>query len=483
MRTNRTLFLICLIVIIGSGCTSSAPGTGTPGSPGCGDGVCSSLEDAQLCPEDCSPVSLSGKSLTTYLLSENGSEIAVLITYPDQPRFPDGAGVVVVVPPVFAAVDGFTTTPDFPSIGLIQVTFLWPGKSDTRFGVRSEGDYDYGGDASNQALRDVLRFAAGRFQNFAGLSITTLTPLTAMVDEVGIYAFDDAGIAAVNVLSQYGDILDGVEYFVGHENPTVDTLTCLEAGYHSEIGLLVLNPFYTYPSDYGPKGLEISYGTLRWDELYTDGTSSFPGRPYLDLNGNDQYDESDHIFGGQVPEMFGKRYYSAKLTQALLDNGALSLDLWPASLATPQEAATAWASRQSPPRYIDLALKRPDLKVMLLFARSDHAQVAVDKPHIHQAFQGFRFDAYLRWVRLNPDRSYLQRMTGSAGRDFPDNPANTQPEDWLEIGEYAFSGSGLTGDVAPLAALAEMSDRAHTGRWDDNLGTTLYEYQTPTPQP
>ena len=56
----------------------------------------------------------------------------------------------------------------------------------------------------------------------------------------------------------------------------------------------------------------------------------------------------------------------------------------------------------------------PDLKVMLVFAQEDHAQAAQDKPHIHQAFQGFRFEARL-WVRLNPDRAYVQSLIPTAG--------------------------------------------------------------------
>jgi hypothetical protein len=316
-----------------------------------------------------------------------------------------------------------------------------------------------------------------------GRSITTLLPVKPLVDEVGIYAFSHAGIAAVNLFALYGDVLSGVEYFVGRENPTVDTLSSLEAGYYDGTGLVVTNPFYVYPAGYGPAEITLNFGTLRWDATYRDESSPFSGRPYLDLDGNDLLDETDHLFGGQVPVIFGKRYYSVNLTQALLDNGALTAGTWPSTLATPEEATAAWAFRQSPPRFQDMALKSPNLKVMLVFARSDHAQVAVDKPHIHQAFQGFRFEALLRWVRLNPDRAYLQQMTASSGLIFPDNPANTQPEDWLKIGDWAYAGGGLAGKLAPLAALAEMADRAHTGRWDENLGAVLYEYMPSTPQP
>jgi hypothetical protein len=125
---------------------------------------------------------------------------------------------------------------------------------------------------------------------------------------------------------------------------------------------------------------------------------------------------------------------------------------------------------------------------MLVFARNEHAQVAVDKPHIHQAFQGFRFAAQpatteLRWVRLNPDRAYIQQFFPTAGAGFPDNPANTAPIDWLEIQEWAYPSEGILANLVPLAAVAEMADRAHAGRWDENLGSVLYRYIPPTPTP
>ena len=119
---------------------------------------------------------------------------------------------------------------------------------------------------------------------------------------------------------------------------------------------------------------------------------------------------------------------------------------------------------------------------MLVFAQEDHLQAAADKPHIHQIYQGYRFEAGL-WVRLNPDRAYLQAAIPTAGMDFPDNPANTQPGDWTQIGTFAYPGQGIAARLAPLAAVSEMADRAHYGRWDENLGQTLYIYFPTTEQP
>jgi hypothetical protein len=67
--------------------------------------------------------------------------------------------------------------------------------------------------------------------------------------------------------------------------------------------------------------------------------------------------------------------------------------------------------------------------------------------------------------------------------DFPDNPADTQPTDWAQIEDYAYPNQGQARRLVPLAAVSEMADRAHAGRWDENLGQVLYTYPASTPQP
>jgi hypothetical protein len=389
---------------------------------------------------------------------------------------------VVVASPIFSAAGGFMTDPDLTSIGLIQVSYLWPGQTDAMTGVQSSGTFDYGGEQSIRVLRDVIRFASGLVPDKEGRTISTLVHVTPLTNEVGLYAFSDAGIAVVDVFSLYGDVLAGVQYFVGRENPTVDTLSCLEAGYLDDTGKPVDNPFYNYPGSYTSAAINLTYTNVLWDPTYTDEHTGAVGRAYLDLDGSGSISANDYVLSWRVPVMFGKRYYSVALTQALLDNGALTLSTWPADLATPVEAARDWPFRQSPGRYVDLRTMIPDLKVMLVFAQEEHVQVAQDKPHIHQAFQGLRFEAIL-WVRLNPDRAYVQSLIPAAGEDFPDNPANTQPDDWMQIGTYAYPGQGTAARLVPLAAVAEMADRTHFGRWDENLGQALYIYFPPTVQP
>ncbi len=38
----------------------------------------------------------------------------------------------MVASPIFTETNGFMTDPDLTSLGLIQVSYLWPGKTDLR---------------------------------------------------------------------------------------------------------------------------------------------------------------------------------------------------------------------------------------------------------------------------------------------------------------------------------------------------------------
>lgn len=459
---------------------------------------CGSRSSSQSTPTE-TPAPFTGRVRTTTILSE-GMDIAVMIASPQTARYTEGAGVVVVASPIFTETNGFMTDPALTSLGLVQVSYLWPGKTDLRTGLKSTGSFDYGGDQSVKVLRDVIRFAANRMADVDGRYMVSMAYVPPLVGEVGVYAFSDAGIAAIRALSLYGAQLQGLGYFIGREIPTVDTLSCLETGTYNSTGQPVHNPFYIYPTSYSTTALALNYTNLRWDPAYTSSFSKASGRPYLDLDGNGSLDSGDYIFDGLIPVMFGKRYYSTALTMALLTNNALSQDAWPADLATPQEAAQAWQIRQTPGLFTAMQNDEitKNMKVMLVFAQNEHAQVAQDKPHIHQLYQGFRFEARL-WVRLNPDRSYVESMFQAAGvsslgiagetptpgamLEFPDNPANTQPTDWMQIGAYAYPGEGLADRLVPLAAVAEMADRTHDGLWDENLGQMLYTYPVPTSQP
>jgi len=451
--------LTLLLAACGSGAANLA-GTGTP-APG---------------------TPAVARSVLTSVASAGIGNIAVRVTFPQAPRYAPSAGVVVIVPPLFDRAAGFDTSPDVSGIGLIQVSFLWPGQSDKATHAKSDGNFDGGGENSLAALRDVLRFASGLAQDKNGRYITNLTNLalvTPLPGEVGLYAFGDAGFAALDVLALYGDQLQNVKYLVGYENPSGDTTATLELGYYDSNGLPVLNPTYDTTRNYAANAIKLDYSNLRWDGSYKFVATAGLGRPYLDQDGSGSFTTGDFAYSDAVPLVDGKRYYSAALTQALLANGALTTHTWPSDVATPDEAAQFWQVRSPANRFLQLGSLVPSLEVMLVFSASDHAQVQADKPHIHQLYQGLRYQAPRTdgalglWVRLNPDRAYVQALIPGADLNYPDNPANTQPGDWSQIAAYAEPDITAGADLLSQAGLAEMADRTHYGDTDLNLGQVL----------
>jgi len=305
--------------------------------------------------------------------------------------------------------------------------------------------------------------------NVNGFYIYDLLEITPLIDNIGIYAFSHPGIVGTNVLAYHGEKISTIKYFVGRENPTIDTMYALEPGHFTDERTPVINPFY-HPENYLLHRIDIDYSTVEWIQ-----NAEYPeGRPiFSNPNG------SAHILSEKVPRMWGKRYYSIALTQALLDNGALSQESWPEDLATPVETAANWPFRTIVNNYPLIGQKLPDLKVMLVFAADDHVQSALDKPHIHQAYDGFHHTAGL-WTRLNPDLVYIHAFVGKkSGEAFTNNSANVEPNDWMNARDWGYQGkfgSSLSTQMVPLAALSEMMDRIQFDNWKDNLDTVIYDY-------
>jgi hypothetical protein len=452
-----------------SGCTSAEDlPTSTPEPP-----PTSTVAPPQTpgVPDDQRYTLTNDGRLYTAIPSVESGPIAVQVTLPAQYRYPEGAGVVVEVPPFFTPVEGYQQSLEVFSIGLIHVTFLWPGCTDQKMGHLSGGSRDYGGPGSIAALRDVIRFASGEIGDTNGRTISEIAGMPVMEGNVGLYAFSHPGLSAVSVMAAYGNQLPALRYFVGRENPTVDVISAMEIGHYDDDREPVINPLYRYPSSFRDDDIILDYSTLRWDtELPACGQGS-TGAPYFDRDGNGRRDPTDHALGTQCPTMFGKRVYSAALTAALEANGVFAAGEWPMDLATPDEAENWWSVRESPVAYPALVNQIPGLKVLLVFAEKDHVQVLRDKPHIHQAWVGFAESAGL-WVRLNPDSAYIECLGLDIG-DWQDHPAGSAPVNWLDAYRWGYPSSGDSASIAALAGVAEMADRVYYENWAPDFDKVL----------
>jgi len=411
-----------------------------------------------------------GEIAYTHINSPENGKIAVRIDLPLDPRYGESAPIVVIASTWFVEKHNEDQTPfhlvyNTVDIGAITISYLWPGKTDPETGISSEGEYDYGGPKSLAALRDVIRFALGLAQDLDGYYLDELISFTPLYDNVGMFASSHAGVVATNVMAYYGEYLTGLKYFVGRENPTMAEMYPLEIGHWDDAHIAQYNPCYNH-ENYTPTSIDVDYTHLSWIQ-----NQAFPkGRPLFVVPNN-----NDYVLDDKGPNINGKRFFSNALTQALLDNGVFTYSNWPEDVATPDMTAGFWANRITVHNYEVIGQKLPELKILLPFAIFDHVQVAPDKPHIRQAYDGFHKTAGL-WTRLNCDLSYVKsEIDPSATLEdgFPDNNANTEPDDWfLESESWGFAGKlagEITARTVPLAGVAEMADRVKDDNWVVNL--------------
>ncbi len=410
----------------------------------------------------------------THIQCEENGQIAVRIDVPIEPRYGESAPIVVVASTWFVDKYNLEATPfhleyNPVDVGAISISHLWPGKTDPESGVQSEGTYDFGGPNSLAALRDTIRYALGIIPDVEGRYLDEIITVEPLYDNVGMFASSHAGVVATNVMAYYGETLTGLKYFVGRENPTMAEMYPLEIGHFNDQRVPIYNPYYQHEG-YTPTSINVDYTHLAWIQ-----NGAFPeGRPLFEVPG-----DRDYVLDDKGPNINGQRWFSHALTQALLDNGVFTLADWPDDLATPQQTADFWPYRITVNNYGLIGEKLPELRVLIPFAAADHVQAAADKPHIRQAYDGFRKTAGL-WTRLNCDLVYVQaeiHPSASIELGFSDNDANTEPVDWYAKAEsWGFAGKladQLTARTVPLAGVAEMADRVQWDVWTPNLDAVL----------
>lgn len=409
-------------------------------------------------------------TIYTMVPSDGIGNIVVRIEYPVTPRYPEGAPVVVEVGTWFVMYSNFHRVNETTRIGAVTVSYLWPGRTDVGSGMQSDGVYDYGGPVSLAALKDVIRFAAGSIPDSGGHYIGDLGSVPILEENIGLFASSHAGVVATNVLAYFGDQIPEVCYLVGRENPTRDEMYPLEIGYFDGASTEVnkVRNYFWDKNTYQPDTVFVDYSTVGW---YHPEEETI-GRPYFAAKN----DIPEHILAhDKTPKVGDVRYYSRGLTRALLANGALSPASWPQDIATPAQVDAFWPYRITVHNYDAFLTKAPDLKVMLVFSRYDHVQAADTKPHIHQAWDGFRHTAHL-WVRMNPDYEYMRSINSEyTPVVFPDNQANQDPVSWEFIEDYGFPADYVVRLDAWLASVAEMADRVYMHQWEDDLDSVFFD--------
>ena len=414
--------------------------------------------------------------------------IATLVIYPKQPRYKEGAPVVVTSQGGHTPGSIKLPDPNFDPYGVVWIEFLFPGGRSGKF--ESGGFFDYGGRSCIEALYSVLQYAQGEIANTAGKKITDYANYPILMDNIGIIGNSNGGNIAGVTLARYGKELKGVKYVIFYETPAGDHYVVGDLGRKGDDPDLRVDADgdgIPWDDARNLKYVEgsctetscvIDFSNLDYDitvgfylDNNKDGKANYIGqyprvRTDIDKSGALEPDE-DFIFMALHVKMKGgeKIAYSYLVTKAAWDKGLFSKV--PKEVMKPEEVWDFWFEREICYHYDEISQNMPWLKVMQLGFAEDHVQASRDHPHIVINYNAFRSRGH--WVRLNPDKSYIEELAGSSP-GINENPANIELT-FSNIVQHLllFRNVKLVIQVAVL----EMADRVYFNEWSDDLSGVL----------
>ncbi|MBM3359712.1 MAG: hypothetical protein FJY54_18620 [Betaproteobacteria bacterium] len=418
--------------------------------------------------------------------SAAGTEgVAASVLIPRQPRFTNGAPVVINVTGGVQAGSA-RGRPEYVGHGFVEIHFAFPGG-----GVgdeRSGGAYDFRGSNCVRALADVIRFATGRIAAKDGRRIGELARgLTVLTNNVGLVGSSHGGNASGMAMAKFGDEFPNLAWYASMESPYGEGAANVELGGH-ESGL---NPAYD------PKTGLLDLSKLAWSSELSPGlfrkpmlvaTREMNGAFYFDLNGDGRFSRDDdfpcNCFVGDAGAGV-KAWYSPRIL-AEAEKRALIRSDRPSHVPTLAEAREFWSWRDAAPSIPEAVRRCTNLAVIVYANERDHVQADPAHTHILEQAEGFR-QAGARFVRLNPDRAYVEHLTASlpprlrAGVKFPDNPAG---KTWTRSNiNEGLEPSGLPLGLYMQAAICELADRTQAGNGSANLAAVLFPDAPRAPAP
>lgn len=415
--------------------------------------------------------------------------IAVRVFVPPRPRYPEGAPVVIHVP---GGVQPGSSRgrPEFVGFGFIEIHFAFPGGGEGD--ERSGGTYDFRGPNCIRALADVIRFATGRLADNGGKAIGDLVRgMKVLPKNCGIVGWSHGGNACGLAMATFGHEFPDLAWYASMESPYGEGAANVELGGH-ETGV---NPAYD------PQTGVLDLSRIAWSADLSPGmfgkpmlvsTRNLKGAFYFDLNADGRFSPGDdfpaNCFVGDAGQGI-KAWYSLRVLTAADQRGLIGRERH-RHIPTLEESREFWRYRDAAPSIPEAVRKCRSLAVIVYANQHDHVQAAPDHPHILEQVEGFR-KAKARFVRLNPDRAYVERVLSLGPRPrslrpggtkaaelpaaearFPDNPAG-KSYSRSDIGD-ALEPASLPTGISMQAAVCELADRVQSDNWSANLETVLY---------
>ena len=417
------------------------------------------------------PLDPARTKITTIASASAGAKgIAVRLTLPPKPRYAAGAPVAIAVSPgSHDAFDAGRLT--VAGCGFIEVYWASPDGG--------AGPYDFGGPNWILGLRDVIRFALGRTADTQGQTIRNLAgAIPALTSNVGIVGFSHGGNACGAVAGLHGEEIADLAYYVSWESPYGEGAVGEELGSQRDQGRV--NPAYD------PRTGVLDLSKLAYDpNLPQRGRSSArsPGAPgvlpfrgalFFDLDGDGRFSpETDYRHqpvlwdAGDGPRF----WYSVRLLREA-EKRNLFAGQRPAYIPSADEALEFWRTRDATGLVPEAIRKIPQLAVIVVAHVSDHMQAAPDHPHIRAQVNAFQ-KVGARFVRLNPDRAYLEWLSPRQIPAAPDNDAGLL-YDAKTIGAAVCPDDVAPGPSLASVAVCDLADRVQARNFEPNLDRVLF---------
>jgi len=321
----------------------------------------------------------------------------------------------------------------------------------------------------------VIRYALGEKADQTGRTIHETVGDVAR-DNVGLIGLSHGGNTCGVVMGMHGEALPDLAFYISHESPYGEGNVGVELGgrhtgrvnpaYDPDTGTLDLSKL-----DYGPElAVPSPRRPPRWDDNYT----ILRGSLFFDVDNDSQFnaDKDFQPMPFQCDLGDGRKiWYSCRLLREAESRG-----LWAgarsAHIPSVEEAAEFWRYRDGAPHVADAVRKIPQLAVLVVARQTDHVQLAPDHPHVLRQVNAFQ-EAGAKLIRLNPDRAYVEWVTGRTDEALVDNDANQTYDAERIAGALEPDRAAPTGALLAAAA-CELADRVQAGNFEPNLGSVLF---------
>jgi hypothetical protein len=408
--------------------------------------------------------------------------LAVSILYTDKPRYKVGAPVVVVVPGGWGA-SGLDFDMHASQAGFAELRFAFPGSSCGA--LASGGVYDMRGRRSQQALRDVLYFAAGLTADKNGHSLNELLPMKVYNKTIGVVGWENGGNVATITLAKYGESFPFVGWLAYYESPIGQAFFPPNLG--SSHDLLLNNHYRQGSCATGHCLVDFRKLTYQDDSQKEKGEHRKNGEPeirgvlFFDENGDKVWEEPlEYALSYLAIPGIYKQIYPPYIISAAIRYRAFGKQ-WPKTIVTLPESEAFYRDRDGSLCIKELMQKLPNCMIAIFERNVDQVQRQPDHPHTAFLYNSFLSNR-ASWLRLNPDPVYAGQAANMNAHNFVNNTINDSI-DAAEIDPYLEPEALVPDYVYMIGTIAELSDRKKTKKLTDVLTQPLIVYPPSAPAP